>query len=1013
METIPLKLARIATIALALAAAPLAAQMHAGNKMTDFNKTFNLPDTPPDYNVAETAVTIGSNTIVNLLQPGETASLTLHFVNKAAAPLEVAGHYEVIRYKTSMPPNEIWIPQVSPIETIANVPISVKAAAHGSTDVVITPKIGDQFGGYAVIVDLPGHGRAFAATLVRALVPDQGREQFPTYALDASNPNNMNEGVFAMFQRMGVKGMRLETSFEDPGKPQQANDERLHNDLDWARKHDVSVMLTLESNGHEIDPLGEARPWLTDDGKMFKHKDDHAFLPSADDAFQAWVHGIAKDYGWPKGNVNAMELWNEPWEGTSISGWQADIPRYQEIFTHMAQGIEQARAEDGTKVLIGGTCSSANARDKLFSDGSDKYLKWMDYISIHYQAMAADPILVPEWQNRKSPYGPMRVWDTESWIANSEDRFGGVIASMRAQGQSRTAGIFGGNVYESLNQKIDGKIVPIIQMYPPAASVVATTKFIGQRDFDHLLMGEGLPWVFLFKSLPGKSEDGTMVVVGDLAQIYDAGRTPFRNVKVSPDAKLTLHDPQHILRTFDFYGNPLPAADNISIPLDGRGFFIRSSGAPGSFAKAQQIVAAGRITGVQPVDIVSHDMIATLGHGSAVKVTLTNVLNTPLKGTLTASATNLKVDTPSQPIQLAPHEIHDYLVNVSGAASPNNVYPVHLAVSSPLGEAAHDEDLHVNLIAHKTIKVDGDLSDWNGVLPQVLPGTSTGVSLTEKAYLPYADFGSGAVEGSSAAYMAYDDQNFYFAAKVADTTPDEGMLRFEKRDDDSYFYPDTVTDLNGQQKTWPAGVRHFSYRKDFAIPSSGSKGGGDDNIQIAFNVIDQKPWFPNPPGTIPHFITYFDTDYEFALNKVAPQYGGGYEVWRLYAPGIPRKHFFPREPKSPIDGGPVKDAQLSVVYKNGVRYVEAAIPWHEIPEVKARILAGKTIKFSCRINDNGAKNASHELATDRSVSKMNSFTFHNDWQVHWSNELEFAAEPLTLKSSTVPSPRTTTTTAPH
>ena len=38
--------------------------------------------------------------------------------------------------------------------------------------------------------------------------------------------------------------------------------------------------------------------------------------------------------------------------------------------------------------------------------------------------------------NRKSPYGPVRVWDTESWIANSEDRVAAVIASMRPRARA-------------------------------------------------------------------------------------------------------------------------------------------------------------------------------------------------------------------------------------------------------------------------------------------------------------------------------------------------------------------------------------------------------------------------------------------------------------------------------------------------------------------------------------------------------------------------------------------------
>lgn len=39
---------------------------------------------------------------------------------------------------------------------------------------------------------------------------------------------------------------------------------------------------------------------------------------------------------------------------------------------------------------------------------------------------------------------------------------------------------------------------------------------------------------------------------------------------------------------------------------------------------------------------------------------------------------------------------------------------------------------------------------------------------------------------------AYDDDYFYFAAKVADKTPNKGTLRFETRNDDDYFYPDTA-----------------------------------------------------------------------------------------------------------------------------------------------------------------------------------------------------------------------------
>ena len=47
---------------------------------------------------------------------------------------------------------------------------------------------------------------------------------------------------------------------------------------------------------------------------------------------------------------------------------------------------------------------------------------------------------------------------------------------------------------------------------------------------------------------------------------------------------------------------------------------------------------------------------------------------------------------------------------------------------------------------------------------------------------------------------------------------------------------------------------------------------------------------------MPRFCAYFDTDYEFALNRVGAQYGGGTEIFCLQRPGMVRniRHFFQR-----------------------------------------------------------------------------------------------------------------------
>jgi hypothetical protein len=195
------------------------------------------------------------------------------------------------------------------------------------------------------------------------------------------------------------------------------------------------------------------------------------------------------------------------------------------------------------------------------------------------------------------------------------------------------------------------------------------------------------------------------------------------------------------------------------------------------------------------------------------------------------------------------------------------------------------------------------------------------------------------------------------------------------------------TELKRKEHRWPDGVRRFSYARWPHLPA-GHFIPAYDNVQIAFNVLPEsaKTTIPFLPGTMPRFTHYHDTDYEYALNLVAPEYGGGTEIWRLLYPGMPRKHFYPRQPRSPFDG-PARGGKLVVTHDGATRIVECAIPWSEIPHVRAAMKAGKPVKFSFLVNDaNGA--GLMELGRERGVAKLNP-SFHVDWAEHWANELEF------------------------
>jgi hypothetical protein len=198
------------------------------------------------------------------------------------------------------------------------------------------------------------------------------------------------------------------------------------------------------------------------------------------------------------------------------------------------------------------------------------------------------------------------------------------------------------------------------------------------------------------------------------------------------------------------------------------------------------------------------------------------------------------------------------------------------------------------------------------------------------------------------------------------------------------------TETIRKEHRWPAGVRRFSYARWPELPA-GHFIPAYDNVQIAFNVLpeSEKTTIARLPGVPRHFTQYHDTDYEYALNKVAEKYGGGAEIWRLQYPGMPRKHFYPRQPRSPFDG-PARGGRLLVTHENGTRVVECAIPWDEIPAVRAAMRANKPIKFSFLVNDAGGAGLM-ELGRERSVAKLNA-SFHVDWAEHWANELEFGWE---------------------
>ena len=102
------------------------------------------------------------------------------------------------------------------------------------------------------------------------------------------------------------------------------------------------------------------------------------------------------------------------------------------------------------------------------------------------------------WTNRTGPNGRVKIWDTESWVANTDDRVAALVAANRAAGYDRAMGVFGGNIAEDNEQDIrtaggKTKRVHTMTAWSVAPAVGAAQHFIGERDFDRILFQNGLP----------------------------------------------------------------------------------------------------------------------------------------------------------------------------------------------------------------------------------------------------------------------------------------------------------------------------------------------------------------------------------------------------------------------------------------------------------------------------------------------------------------------------------------
>lgn len=472
------------------------------------------------------ATLLATNRPGNLFFPGEQPEITVQVRNTGAKALNLTGEWVLVPWGNRQYPGSCWHSTAERFGEERRIPVRLELPAGGFADLKPALPLPERFGGYALLLDLgKEHGRRLVCSFARSVRNEARPGRFPRQAVELFDPEVM--------ERLGLSAVRFGVPYNPEGTPQREQQERELRELcAKMKKHHIVGVLEIGA-GTTGFPMGVVRPHLLENDEMVPEgKADYAWHPEYDEDFRRFVGAIVREYGWPRGPVNGIKLWNEPWEGLSIAGWGADMVRYRELYRIMGEATRAAEQASGNRVLVGGCDSSSNTFDKLFPDGSGEFTPYFDFCSIHYQGLTA-PSLYRQWIDRPGR-DRVLIWDTESWTANADDTLAMVIAANRAAGYDRSMGFycgyaFGNYEHHAPNHKAQAEVMTAagprqaelpLYSFPMAAALGAAQKFIGEREFDRLVYPEGLPYAFRFRGLDGNADDATVVIAGDLGSSF-------------------------------------------------------------------------------------------------------------------------------------------------------------------------------------------------------------------------------------------------------------------------------------------------------------------------------------------------------------------------------------------------------------------------------------------------------------------------------------------------------------
>lgn len=928
---------------------------------------------PPDLNTRF----VGSNAPQQVFYADEHVDVKLIFAKSAQMP----GNWTIeIQAITTRDPDKKIDDMEGFSDTGGHAPLiglegkptvhPIKPTFDGNPQTIADLPVPGRFGTYALVL-VNGDSRKFLATVARVPNPHEGGtlENTPIFGeFSMFDKPELYEQRAAAYERMGVHGMRLEQGWSETkdGKTDWSRTDQL---FDAVGRHRLQLMITLGGStgwAWPFDPdQTPAAVGPTWDFNPYSGQSDWVCDPKLYPRWGKWITEYARRY-WKdgKGALWGFENYNEPWEGGGISGWARDMLEYRKMQKIIA---DSARAVD-PRIKICAASSIMNTEDKLFSDGTNEFDKYVDVFTDHYvtPSMCYGPLVA-------KAHGKVSV-ETETWFVNSEYLLPQGVAQFLACGQGRLSPWHPRVLFDQLPGTDDRYFIPT----PAMTATAAFNSFVTTRTFEKLVFKEHLPWVFQF----GKDDDkeGLLVMFGQLVTI--GGDSPrdrlWAQVDGAPGGTITIDNADGLLRFFDLAGNPAHAGEaSVSLPMSIAPSYIKCDQGP---AKAAARLKSARIEGKRPVEILPHDFNKTLtGAGVTLDVSVHNCVNRAIAGKLTVNTPNeLVLKANEVAVTLPAGETRLFSIPIKSAA-PNaaNAYPVSFHFASDAGSADYQETMNTAIVPKRTIKVDGNLDDWKDIPGVMIAGTEQKVDVSEMLRRPWLDLKDQKPNGNFAEFkLAWDEQFLYVSARVNDPTPQTDLPPIAGRDENSYFHSaadDSVAPFKQFLRKHP-GHSFAEVPYVYSKPPESSIHFRRDRIQIGLDVTPD--WHDLTPDTdrVPFgFHAVPDTDYEYAVYPCA---GGKSEMWRLLAPGVPRINDWPHQPHGKITTGLVPGAKYAVHCEGNIYTYEMAIPREELKDLK--LAAGTTFRLALRAGNNKGPNV--DYGADKAATKSNGLTLHPYWE---------------------------------